>query len=115
MQTHEYKNTMDCLRQTMKGEGFLALYKGMSSPLIASTLFTSIMFGSYESFRQYFCRDPNHKFTFVEFTISCCATGFIETLLYTPFEHLKIKLQTQYDQSKIFFFFFFSFSFFYLI
>jgi len=91
---------MDCLRKTVKTESLVGLYKGMSSPLLASTLFTSIMFGSFESFKAFFQDGVDRPLTYAEFTMAACATGFIETVFYCPFEHLKTKMQTQTEKSQ---------------
>jgi len=78
----------------------LGLFKGMSSPLLASTLFTSIMFGSFESFKNFFQDGTDRELTYFEFTAAACATGLIESVFYCPFEHLKTKMQTHYDSSE---------------
>ncbi|KAG8678000.1 hypothetical protein FRC09_020210, partial [Ceratobasidium sp. 395] len=42
-----FKGPMDILTQTVKNEGFLALYKGMASPLIGIAGVNSLLFASY--------------------------------------------------------------------
>ena len=102
LQTGQFHGTIDCISKTIKAEGFLGLYKGMSSPLLASTLFTAIMFGSFETFKNFFLAGVDRHLTPLEFTIAACSTGLIETVFYTPFEHIKTKLQTHYDRSRFF-------------
>ncbi|KAG8678007.1 hypothetical protein FRC09_020206, partial [Ceratobasidium sp. 395] len=42
-----FKGPMDILTQTVKNEGFFALYKGMASPLIGIAGVNSLLFASY--------------------------------------------------------------------
>jgi len=58
------------------------------------------MFGSFEGFRDFFLRGEDRPLTFLEFTACAWGTGMVESFFYTPFEHLKTKLQTQYQERE---------------
>jgi solute carrier family 25 carnitine/acylcarnitine transporter 20/29 len=47
----QYKNTWDIASQTVKREGFLALYKGMASPLIGIASVNALLFTGIPNLR----------------------------------------------------------------
>ena len=54
MQTSNFPTSMSCLRWTLKHEGARGLFAGISSPMVSSIIFSAILFGSYENFKELF-------------------------------------------------------------
>ena len=50
----EYSGIADCLKKTVKHEGFSALYKGTLSPLLGVGFQVSVQFGLNELCKRYF-------------------------------------------------------------
>lgn len=100
MQTGAFARSKDCVMHTLSHEGVLGFYKGMSSPLVATVAFQALLFGSFETFSQWFSgsdgvlRAPG-------FLAASCAAALVETSAYTPFEHVKTRLQTQYQAGPV--------------
>ncbi|KAF9465191.1 mitochondrial carrier [Collybia nuda] len=68
-----FKGPMDILMQTLRKEGFFALYKGMASPLIGVAGVNSLLFASYGSM-----------------------AGAANAILASPVEMFKVRMQGQY-------------------
>lgn len=52
------------INQTIKNEGFLAFYKGIGPPLITVPLINSIIFASYEFYKNLIGVKSDKDFTF---------------------------------------------------
>ncbi|PJF32878.1 MAG: hypothetical protein CUN57_03605, partial [Phototrophicales bacterium] len=48
-----YRNTLDCVRQTVRTEGIFAVYKGVGSPLVGLTLMNAALFLSFGQFKHF--------------------------------------------------------------
>ena len=48
-----FKGGWDCLKRTVKGEGVLSLFKGMSGPLCTIPLVNAIVFYSYATAKNF--------------------------------------------------------------
>ncbi|KJE89647.1 carnitine/acylcarnitine carrier protein [Capsaspora owczarzaki ATCC 30864] len=94
-----FKGPYDCLQQTIRKEGVRALFKGMSSPLVASIVFNSILFGTFEEFKSRLSNPLTGQLSTANFVLSCTATGALESLLYCPLELVKARLQVHMQAS----------------
>eukprot|EP00128_Syssomonas_multiformis_P014277 Colp12_sorted_trinity150504_noHs@10216 len=92
-----FKGPFDCLRRTIAEEGVFALYKGVSSPLISSVVFNSILFGAFEEYKKAFT-PANGQISVAGFVAAAVCTGITESVFYCPMEILKLRLQTQYHK-----------------
>ncbi|ELR14052.1 carrier superfamily protein [Acanthamoeba castellanii str. Neff] len=98
-----FNGVIDCFAKTVKGEGFLALYKGMSSPLAAQALQKAIMFGAYGAAQRFIVggRDrgttssPQPLSTF-ELLLCGMFAGSVNTVVAAPIELVRNRLMTQY-------------------
>lgn len=94
-----------CLRNTVKTGGFRALFSGMSGPLLASMPMSSLIFGTYGTILEELARRrtgfaPNP--TTLSLTaplphvfLSAAVAGSAATLLITPAELVKVRMQAQ--------------------
>ncbi|KAJ3013860.1 hypothetical protein HKX48_005488 [Thoreauomyces humboldtii] len=93
-----FKGPIDCLRATIRKEGFRALYKGATPPLFGWALMDSVQMGSLNNFR-YFLKDgdPNAPLTIIQHAIAGLGAGITVSFVACPVEVLKGRLQVQYD------------------
>ena len=54
MQTSDFPTSWTCLRWTLQHEGPRGLFAGISSPMVSSVIFSAVLFGSYENFKELF-------------------------------------------------------------
>ena len=54
LQTGNFAGPLDCLKQTIRREGSLGFFKGISAPLTMSMLFNGLLFGTYESCKYFY-------------------------------------------------------------
>ncbi|KAI9336174.1 mitochondrial carrier domain-containing protein [Obelidium mucronatum] len=93
-----FKGPMDCLMTTIRKEGFRALYRGATPPLIGWTIMDSVTLTTLTNMRILIqSRNPDRPLR----TIDQCAAGLVAGLtvsfVATPIELLKAKLQVQYN------------------
>jgi solute carrier family 25 carnitine/acylcarnitine transporter 20/29 len=99
-----FNGVIDCFAKTVKGEGFLALYKGMSSPLAAQALQKAIMFGAYGAAQRFIVggRDrgttssPLQPLSTFELLLCGMFAGSVNTVVAAPIELVRNRLMTQY-------------------
>jgi len=99
----EFTGTFDCLRKTVRNEGFRSLYKGMGAPVavrapIFATLFSS--FGFAKSQVLDYRKDPHHKLAFFENFLCGAFAGLFSSAIAAPSERIKCLLQVQRDSGK---------------
>ncbi|CAJ0751631.1 11391_t:CDS:10, partial [Entrophospora sp. SA101] len=93
--TGRFKGPIDCLISTLRKEGFRALYKGATPPLIGWVFLDSIMLGSLHNYRLLLQgNDPNVKLNVLQHSLAGGVAFFA-----TPFEQVKARLQVQYDST----------------
>ncbi|EKM81349.1 hypothetical protein AGABI1DRAFT_99375 [Agaricus bisporus var. burnettii JB137-S8] len=85
---------MDILAQTMRKEGFFALYKGMLSPLIGIAGVNSLLFAAYGSSKRLI--SPYPQLSLKEIAAAGAMAGAANTILSSPVEMFKVRMQAQY-------------------
>jgi solute carrier family 25 (mitochondrial carnitine/acylcarnitine transporter), member 20/29 len=100
--TNQYKSALDCGRQILTHEGPLAFYKGTLTPLIGIGACVSVQFGAFNYARRLFeesnlLADPSKPSTlgYSQFYAAGAFAGVTNSVLSTPIEHVRIRLQTQ--------------------
>ncbi|KAF9022943.1 mitochondrial carrier [Hymenopellis radicata] len=88
------KGPMDILTQTLKKEGFFALYKGMASPLIGIAGVNSLLFSSYVFSKRVV--SPFGQLTLPETALAGSMAGAANAILASPVEMFKVRMQGQY-------------------
>ncbi|KAF2207898.1 hypothetical protein CERZMDRAFT_62390 [Cercospora zeae-maydis SCOH1-5] len=118
--THDqFKGPMDALTQTLRREGINGIYKGATPPLVGWMCMDSLMLGSLtlyrrlldeHVFRPYFVKQAlssqrkidlgQTKLPAVGHGIAGMAAGWTVSLIAAPVEHIKARLQVQYQAVK---------------
>jgi hypothetical protein len=98
LQTQDYKNplyrgTYDCLKKIIQKESLHGLYRGLSSPLASISVLNAIVFGVYGNVQRQ-TKDPESLFAHF---CAGSAAGLSQTLICSPMELVKSRLQIQND------------------
>ncbi|PWN35314.1 mitochondrial carrier [Meira miltonrushii] len=89
-----FRGPMDILMQTVRKEGFFALYKGMASPLIGIAAQNSLLFTAFQVSKRFVSDTPTLS---IQQTVGAGAiAGAVNSLMASPIELLKIRMQSQY-------------------
>ncbi|KAK3073814.1 carrier protein ymc1 [Teratosphaeriaceae sp. CCFEE 6253] len=106
--TSNYTGALDCASQILKNEGASAFYKGTLTPLIGIGACVSVQFGAFNYARRAFearnassaplssklTPDPR-PLSYGQYYAAGAFAGVANTLLSSPIEHIRIRLQTQ--------------------
>ncbi|KAI9338494.1 mitochondrial carrier domain-containing protein [Obelidium mucronatum] len=93
---------VDCVKKTLKNEGFRGFYKGALTPLIGIGACVSIQFSALEATKRYFTaqnasrnqQNPN-TLSYPQLFLSGSASGIANSVLSGPIEHVRSRLQIQ--------------------
>ncbi|KNC99059.1 uncharacterized protein SPPG_06008 [Spizellomyces punctatus DAOM BR117] len=91
----KYANAIDCLKITVREEGALALYKGVTSPLLGVGICNAVLFAANGGFRRWI-GGGREDLTVGEYVFAGALSGGVIAWVNCPVELLKVKLQTQY-------------------
>ncbi|KAF2756658.1 putative mitochondrial ornithine carrier protein [Pseudovirgaria hyperparasitica] len=98
----KYKGPVDCFKQSLSRDGFLGLYRGISAPLFGAAVETSSLFFSYRiaqgAFQSTFLQ-PGQTLPFSALLLCGGASGAFTSILLTPIELIKCKMQVPADNS----------------
>lgn len=108
--TSQYKGAVDAATQILKNEGASAFYKGTLTPLIGIGACVSVQFGAFNYARRAFEAQNAAKegkslaslagaepkpLSYGQYYASGAFAGIANTVLSSPIEHIRIRLQTQ--------------------
>lgn len=104
VQTRQYSSTSTALLNVTKNEGPLALYKGASVPLIGTGIMNMVLFNfTYVTRREILRLNPEQKeLTMSQYYGAGTLAGVFIAFLASPVEQIRILLQTQPADSKIY-------------
>lgn len=89
-----YNGVIDCLSKIVKNEGFVRLYKGISSPILMEAPKRATKFASNDFFSEYYMKEFNEKKLTQNISVlSGASAGLLESFVVVPFELVKIRLQ----------------------
>ncbi|KAL1922754.1 uncharacterized protein VTP21DRAFT_9130 [Calcarisporiella thermophila] len=95
-----FKGPLHCLVTTVRKEGFFAVYKGATPPLVGWMFMDSLMLGSLHNYRLLLQGgDPTHKLSIFEHGLAGLGAGCTVSFIAAPIEQVKARLQVQYDAS----------------
>ncbi|KAG7665456.1 YMC2 [[Candida] subhashii] len=98
-----YSGSMDVIKKLIKNEGFAGFYKGTLTPLVGVGACVSVQFSVNEFMKRHFDRKYNGApLTLGEFFQCGAIAGFANGFLASPIEHIRIRLQTQTGETKLF-------------
>ncbi|PWY99923.1 mitochondrial carrier [Testicularia cyperi] len=89
-----YKGPMDVLTRTIRGEGFLALYKGMASPLLGISAQNALLFTAFQTSKR-FISPESQNLSIPQIAAAGAVAGGINSILSSPVELFKIRMQAQ--------------------
>jgi len=96
-----YKSTVDCVKKTYKGEGFSGFYAGVGSPLMGQMFFRAGSFAAFHEVNSGVQGSFEDMGKYQKLILSGGMTGAIITLMETPIDIIKTKLQTFTMKQKI--------------
>ncbi|KAJ2600283.1 hypothetical protein GGF39_001861 [Coemansia sp. RSA 1721] len=97
--TSVFKGPVDCLVKTVKNEGILGLYKGMGSPLVGIAAVNSLLFWAYSHGKRLQTGSSSVEPTLGQIAIAGAGAGVVNSILASPVELLKVRLQVQYGNA----------------
>jgi len=97
----KYAGMVDCLRQTIRNEGFRGLYKGMGAPLVAYTPMWALCFYGYETGKKIQGKTVQ-EMNYAEIALAGSIAGFFTTVVMGPAERIKTLLQAQSGGVKMY-------------
>ncbi|KAF2792934.1 mitochondrial carrier [Melanomma pulvis-pyrius CBS 109.77] len=104
-----FKGPLDCLLQTVRNEGVKGLYKGATPPLLGWMFMDSIMLGSLSVYRRVLNDnvfnprrglEEQRKLPIVGHALAGTLAGWTVSFIAGPVEHIKARLQVQYQADK---------------
>ncbi|KAH5079524.1 hypothetical protein HBI73_168880 [Parastagonospora nodorum] len=98
--TSQYSGALDAATQIYKNEGASAFYKGTLTPLVGIGACVSVQFGGFHYARRAFEAQNTAKgnpaqLSYAQYYASGAFAGIANTVLSSPIEHIRIRLQTQ--------------------
>ena len=95
-----YKGPLDCFRQTIAHEGFVGLYRGISSPIVGAMAENACLFFTY-NYAQSFIKTELYptapSLPLSGLLIAGAISGAFTSFVLTPVELIKCKLQVQLE------------------
>lgn len=91
-----YKGPVDCFRQSFQADGLRGLYRGISAPMAGAAVETSCLFFSYRIIQDAMravLHSSEEPLSFSILLLCGAASGSVTSLLLTPIELIKCKMQ----------------------
>lgn len=98
MENPIYKNMTDCIKKTIKWEGFAGFYKGFVSPLWGNMLFNSVQFLTYGQMKE--AIGHGKILSLPETFLAGACTGVAVAFVECPMDLFKSQVQVQIIRSK---------------
>ncbi|KAK5639034.1 hypothetical protein RI129_011526 [Pyrocoelia pectoralis] len=95
-----YSGTWDCMKKTVKLEGFKGLYKGMGAPLAGVAPIFAISFMGYGVGKQIFGPKHGKELSTAQYFLAGAFSGIFTTSIMAPGERIKCLLQIQQGSSQ---------------
>eukprot|EP00386_Alphamonas_edax_P001989 GDKI01005994.1.p1 GENE.GDKI01005994.1~~GDKI01005994.1.p1 ORF type:complete len:299 (-),score=90.42 GDKI01005994.1:26-922(-) len=93
----KYHSGLHCFKLTVKEEGFMGLYKGITPPLFGIGMVNAVLFYSNEAAKRAFRgTDTNRDLTVTEICAAGAFSGVVGSVVVCPVELLMVRLQTQH-------------------
>jgi solute carrier family 25 carnitine/acylcarnitine transporter 20/29 len=89
-----YSGALNCASRMVREEGMPAFFRGIAAPMVGSTIECATLFYVYSSAQRLFKRTDEQKPLSLPVLATCgSAAGFAASIVMTPFELIKCKLQ----------------------
>jgi solute carrier family 25 carnitine/acylcarnitine transporter 20/29 len=89
---HRYRSTLHCATTTLRSEGPLALFRGVTPPSLSVALVNSILFGTYSLVSNVLRRD-DAPLSIAGVTLAGSVGGAAECVVVSPLEYAKLRAQ----------------------
>lgn len=89
-----YRGPMDVLMKTVRGEGVLALYKGMASPLLGIAAQNALLFTAFQTAKRLISPE-SQQLDIAQIAAAGAIAGGVNSILSSPVELFKIRMQAQ--------------------
>ncbi|KAI9592724.1 carnitine acyl carrier-like protein [Syncephalis fuscata] len=94
-----FQGPWHCMADTVRHEGFLALYKGMAAPLVGISAVNALLFTTYSTLKDLQTRQlglpSTEQLGSRHIALAGAGAGIVNSLLASPVEMLKVRLQVQ--------------------
>lgn len=95
----QYASTVDCVRQTLKSEGYRGFYRGLSVPMLGASFENAILFVSYSKATSFVKEirgfNPKQELDTTGIMTAGALSGVATSFVLTPIELVKCRLQVQ--------------------
>ncbi|XP_011189090.1 mitochondrial basic amino acids transporter isoform X2 [Zeugodacus cucurbitae] len=91
-----YRGTFHCISSLVRTDGAKSLYRGMSSPLMGISVVNAIVFGVYGNVQ----RQMVDSHSLYSHFIAGCVSGFAQSIVCSPMELAKTRMQLQHMDPK---------------
>lgn len=92
-----FRGPLDAARQTLAKEGLKGFYRGMAAPLATVALFNAVLFSARGQAQALLAHEDGTPLTLSDELVSSLAASAAVSLVATPTELLKCRLQAQGD------------------
>ncbi|KAF2467579.1 mitochondrial carrier [Lindgomyces ingoldianus] len=97
----QFTGPLDCFKKSLKQDGFIGIYRGISAPLVGAAVETSCLFFSYRiaqdamkaTIYPEMKHDPEQELPYSTLLWCGAASGAFTSLFLTPIELVKCKMQ----------------------
>ncbi|KAH8724577.1 mitochondrial carnitine/acylcarnitine carrier protein [Phaeosphaeriaceae sp. PMI808] len=98
--TQQYTGALDAATKIYRNEGALAFYKGTLTPLFGIGACVSVQFGGFHYARRVLeaqneAKHGSSQLSYSQYYAAGAFAGIANTILSSPIEHIRIRLQTQ--------------------
>jgi len=94
-----FNGPIDCAVKTLRNEGPLGFYKGLSAPLLCSSIVDAIYFTVNAHAKRTFQESPTKPMPLPYYFMSGALAGGLTSVIATPADLVKSRLQIQYRQA----------------
>jgi len=102
--SHNYKGSMDAVKQIIKEDGFRGLFRGLGAGLLTFGPYVSLYFAFYEQFKLYCANQIFHStvqsLPFYVYLSSAALAGSLSAAVTCPLDVAKTRIQVQSKQSQ---------------
>ncbi|EPQ27183.1 uncharacterized protein PFL1_05106 [Pseudozyma flocculosa PF-1] len=101
-----YRGPLDCFLQLARKESLLGLYKGATPPAFGWAITDSVLLGSLHNYRRLFARlsgskEDDKRLPVRYHALAGLMAGWTNSLVTTPVELIKAKLQMQFQRVEV--------------
>ena len=93
VQTGHFRSSYECITRTLRHEGPLAFYQGVSVPTVNVCFVGGILFYFNGLIRSMLQEDVSVPLTYTEMALAGGGSGFVVGIVVTPMEVAKVRLQ----------------------